>query len=168
MKIIVFSDSHGDVKALSSALKKHHDGVDAFVFLGDGTDDAEYVLSDYPTLPRIIVAGNREDHMSAFLSAHVPPREATFEAEGVRFLALHGHRPSDVKRGLDALAVYAAEMGVDVVLYGHTHKKSESVVEVGKKTVRMINPGSAGQGTDRSFALLNVIDGNVVCGFGKI
>ena len=164
MKIIVFSDSHGNSKAISKGLEMNAHNLDMCVFLGDGTDDAEYALSAYPKVARVIVSGNREDHFSAFLSVVTPPREAFFEAGGVKFLAMHGHRPADVKNGLVGAAKYGAEMGADVVLYGHTHAKNDQLIEVGDRTVRMINPGAAG----KSFALLDIVDWNVICGFGQI
>lgn len=168
MKIIVFSDSHGDTKGLEKALRLNERGLDLCVFLGDGTDDAEYALSSYPNVGRVIVSGNREEYFSSFLSASVPPREIEFEAGGIKFLAMHGHRPANVKNGLGGAAKYAAEKGADVVLYGHTHVKEDRTIEVGEKKIRMINPGSAGSGTDRSFALINIENGMIVCGFGKI
>lgn len=168
MKIIVFSDSHGDTKALTKALELNAKDLDLCVFLGDGTDDAEYALSAHPKVGRVIVSGNREEYFSSFLSASVPPREVEFEAGGIKFLAMHGHRPANVKNGLGGAAVYAAEKGADVVLYGHTHVKDDRVIEVGERKIRMINPGAAESGTDRSFALLNIENGILLCGFGKI
>lgn len=168
MKIIVFSDSHGDPKALSAALEKNIAGLDLCVFLGDGTDDMEYALSAYPTLARVIVSGNREEYLTSFLSAAVPPRECEFEAGGLKFLALHGHRPANVKSGLGGTAKYAAAKGADVVLYGHTHIKDDRVIDAGDRKVRMINPGSAGRGSERSYALLNIENGILLCGFGVI
>lgn len=164
MKIIVFSDSHGNSKAISRGLEMNARDLDMCVFLGDGTDDAEYALSAYPNVARVIVSGNREDGFSSFLSVQIPPREALFEAGGIKFLAMHGHRPADVKNGLAGAAKYGAEMGADVILYGHTHVQNDQVIEVGERKIRMINPGSA----RKSFALLDIVDGNVICGFGRV
>ena len=90
MKIIVFSDSHGSPRALSRAIEKNITGLDLCVFLGDGTDDAVLALEAYPSLPRIIVSGNREEYLSSFLTFPPFPFEAEFEEQGVKFLALHG------------------------------------------------------------------------------
>lgn len=168
MKIIVFSDSHGDTKAFSKALELNAQGLDLCVFLGDGTDDAEFALLAYPKVGRLIVSGNREEYLSSFMSASVPPKEVEFEAGGIKFLAIHGHRPANVKNGLDKTANYAAKKGVDVVLYGHTHIKDDRVIEADGRKIRMINPGSVGSGTDRSFALLSIENGILLCKFGNV
>ena len=107
MKIIVFSDSHGSPRALSRAIEKNIAGLDLCVFLGDGTDDAVLALEAYPSLPRIIVSGNREEYLSSFLTFPPFPFEAEFEEQSVKFLALHGHRPVNVKGSLVAAASYA-------------------------------------------------------------
>ena len=167
MKIIVFSDSHGNTGAISRALKKNADGLDMCVFLGDGTDDAEYALSSYPSVKRIIVSGNREEYFSSFFGLPYPIQEE-FEIQGIRFLALHGHRPVNVKGGLGAAASYAASKGADVLLYGHTHIKNVTVIETASGKVRLINPGTCGSGHDLSYALLTIIDGVILCGFGEI
>lgn len=168
MKIIVFSDSHGNYKALSRALELNAAGLSMCVFLGDGVDDIECALEAYPTLPRVIVAGNREDYYSVFTGSGDYPKECLFDAGGIKFLALHGHRPSNVKGGLGATAAYAASKGADVVLYGHTHIADDRTVDGGGRQIRMINPGSAGRGSEPSFALLNISDGFLICGFGKL
>lgn len=167
MKIIVFSDSHGSPRALSRAIEKNIAGLDLCVFLGDGTDDAVLALEAYPSLPRIIVSGNREENLSSFLTFPPFPFEAEFEEQSVKFLALHGHRPVNVKGSLVAAASYAASKGADVLLYGHTHIKDDRTVETASGSVRMINPGSAGRGSEHSYALLTLMNGVLLCGFGE-
>ena len=89
--------------ALPSDREKHR-RLDLFVFLGDGTDDAVLALEAYPSLPRIIVSGNREEYLSSFLTFPPFPFEAEFEEQSVKFLALHGHRSVNVKGSLVAAA----------------------------------------------------------------
>ena len=164
MKILVISDSHGDVYAVNEALKRCAHHIDMCVFLGDGTRDADYVFSLYPKLPRVIVHGNCDmffDDSSQF------PAEAQFEADGVKFLAVHGHLHS-VKSGLGKAAEYAAKNGADVLLYGHTHEQDDRSIETGRGAVRVINPGSIGRGKVRSFALVETVGGKVVCGFAEV
>ena len=150
MKIIVFSDSHGSPRALSRAIEKNITGLDLCVFLGDGTDDAVLALEAYPSLPRIIVSGNREEYLSSFLTFPPFPFEAEFEEQGVKFLAS-----------------YAASKGADVLLYGHTHLTDDRTVEPASGSVRMIIPGSAGRGSEPSYALLTLMNGVLLCGFGE-
>lgn len=166
MKIIVFSDSHGYMAGMTRALRLNAD-ADLCVFLGDGTDDIEYVLENYPAMPRVIVAGNREQYFANFLGLGAQEYEASFEMGGVWFLAMHGHRPANVKNGVEGAAIYARSKGADVLLYGHTHERDDSLIDTGNGDVRVINPGSVGASA-RSFAVIEVRDGNVVCGFGEV
>ena len=51
--------------------------------------------------------------------------------------------------------VYAAqEKGCSLVLYGHTHRAENT--EIGG--VKLVNPGTAGLGPVRSFALVTVFE----------
>ena len=165
MKILVMSDSHGDAAAMTKVLKRCEDRVDMCVFLGDGVDAAQYALSLFPRLPRVVVSGNCDSARLAPSSAF--PDEALFEADGVTFLCMHGHRHG-VKGGVGKAADYAAKKGASVLLYGHTHRKDDAVVETEAGEVRAINPGSVGRGGDRSFALVETVRGKIVCGFGVV
>lgn len=73
----------------------------------------------------------------------------------------------NVKGSLVAAASYAASKGADVLLYGHTHIKDDRTVETASGSVRMINPGSAGRGSEPSYALLTLMNGVLLCGFGE-
>ena len=73
----------------------------------------------------------------------------------------------NVKGSLVAAASYAASKGADVLLYGHTHIKDDRTVETASGSVRMINPGSAGRGSELSYALLTLMNGVLLCGFGE-
>ena len=165
MKILVISDSHGDTNAVESILRRCEGHIDMCVFLGDGVGDAEYALAKFPALPRIIVRGNCD--AGSFLAQSEYPDEALFEADGVTFLAVHGHRLA-VKGGLGTAVSYAAERGADVLLYGHTHQRGERRIESARGTVTAINPGSAGRGCERTFALVETAGGAVVCGFAEV
>lgn len=118
MKIIVFSDSHGSPRALSRAIEKNIAGLDLCVFLGDGTDDAVLALEAYPSLPRIIVSGNREENLSSFLTFPPFPFEAEFEEQSVKFLALHGTPPGECERLSRCRGIICRFKGTDVLLYG--------------------------------------------------
>lgn len=165
MRILVLSDSHGDSRAILRVLERCDGRADMCVFLGDGIGDAEYALSRFPALPRVIVRGNCDEF---FPSATEYPREMKFDADGTVFLAMHGHRPHDVKGGVGAAALYAAKNGASVLLFGHTHRKEDRTVETANGAVRVINPGSVGRGSERSFAMLETVGGQVVCGFGEV
>lgn len=165
MKILVISDSHGDTKVVEAILARCEGHIDMCVFLGDGVGDAEYALAKFPALPRIIVRGNCD--AGCLLAQSEYHTEAFFEADGVTFLAVHGHTLG-VKGGLGTAASYASERGADVLLYGHTHQKGESRIESARGTVTAINPGSAGRGFERTFALVETVGCTVICGFAEV
>lgn len=164
MKILVTSDVHGDVAAMKKVLDRCDGHVDMCVFLGDGAGDADYALSLFPSLPRVIVQGNCDEFRIGQSSEF--PDEALFEADGVTFLCAHGHRLG-VKSGTERAAAYAAKKGAGVLLYGHTHRRDDSVAVTPDGEVRAINPGALGRGGG-SFALVETVKGSLVCGFGDV
>ena len=46
MKILVFSDSHGNANSIRKALFAHKSTVDLVIFLGDGVYDIEAIKAD--------------------------------------------------------------------------------------------------------------------------
>ena len=85
MKILVFSDSHGNANSIRKALFAHKSTVDLVIFLGDGVYDIEAIKADYPELSFFVVRGNCD-----FMCADVP-KESVLDLDGVRFLVCHGH-----------------------------------------------------------------------------
>jgi len=143
VKILVISDTHGNV---NRALKAYalSQPVDAIVHLGDGYADAG-LLRDALDVPVINVAGNCDPFSDV-------PREVIWEYDGKRILLTHGDM-YQVKSGVAKLRKRAEEIGVDAVLYGHTHQAfSEN-----NRDLLMINPGAlANHSICRSYAVLNI------------
>ncbi len=145
--ISVISDTHGAISNLRR-LVGDFTVSDKIVFLGDGISDL-YELYEFQD--KIIkVAGNCD-----FLSS-VPKREI-FTVGGVKFLAVHGDE-FKVKLSLQMLKEYAKKIGVDVVLYGHTHV-SNIIEEDG---ITFINPGTLSRhGLKETFAFISVDSGKI-------
>ena len=144
MRVLVISDTHGDVKR---ALSAHalSEPVDVIIHLGDGCGEAD-LLREALDVPVINVAGNCDLGASA-------PRERVWECEGKRILLTHGDA-YQVKSGLGRLRQRAEEIGVDAVLFGHTH---QALCEI-QPCLLLINPGTlANYGQHRSYALLNLM-----------
>lgn len=144
MRVLVISDTHGDV---NRALSAHSsvEPVDIVVHLGDGCADAD-LLRAALDVPVINVAGNCD------LGAQAP-RECVWECEGKRILLTHGDAYK-VKIDLIRLRRRAEEIGVDAVLFGHTH---HAVVEK-HHGLLMVNPGTlANYGQHHSYAVLNLL-----------
>lgn len=111
MKIIVFSDSHGDLSLMKSAIEAV--GPDRAIHLGDYVRDAAELQRLYPNIPFDIVKGNND-----FVTAY--PQSKVLEIGGKTLYLSHGDRYA-VKFGIERIAWKGKELGVDAVLFGHTH-----------------------------------------------
>lgn len=129
MKILVFSDSHGRLGPMVDAIEQEHPR--RVFFLGDNYRDGQALMDAYPDLPMELVRGNCDWDKA--------PDELIVEAEGVKFLLVHGHRYG-VKSGTDQLVRAAKEMGVDIACFGHTH----DALNMPAQGVWLFNPGTAG------------------------
>jgi len=164
MKILVFSDSHNHPDLMEKAIRLNLDhGLDAVFFLGDGYPDFERLAAKYPGPLYLGVLGNCDGYRLLEGGTY----EKLAELGGRRFLLIHGHR-FGVKRSIGGAVDYAAAKGADVLLYGHTHEAFDETLDASDGTsVRVINPGSAGDWFSASFALLELLpDGQVLCSFG--
>lgn len=144
MKVLVISDTHGNVNRAFAA-HTLSEPVDAIIHLGDGGSDVD-TLRLALDVPVIAVAGNCD-------LGSVAPRECVWECEGKKLLLTHGDA-YQVKSGLDRLLVRARKLGVDTVLFGHTHQRfCENV-----SGILLLNPGAlADHCKRRSFAVLNIM-----------
>ena len=166
MKILVFSDTHGNPGCMLDAVRAHVAAgpVARIVHLGDGYRDFTLIREKYPDIPMTQVAGNGED---VLFGAHPPiPYSEIFTEGGITFFATHGHR-LQVKNDLENAANAGAREKANVVLFGHTHIAEDTRVDtIYGKPIRMINPGSAGSGYRPSYAVLEIDHGVLLCGFG--
>ena len=145
MKILVISDSHGDVTSIQKIISLHRD-AELLIFLGDGLRDLASASDVIPaTMATVSVCGNCDFFSLGSLSAR---DEETLTVEGRRLFITHGHKYG-VKGGLGALASAAHSRGADIVLFGHTHEPHESRVEIDGRSIQLFNPGSIGRPHDR-------------------
>lgn len=145
MKILVVSDSHGDVDNLCAAVEQS--SPEMVLHLGDGWRDAELLAARYPELPLEKVPGNcdyRRDEAAVRL----------LTLGGKRILICHGHTLG-VKSNLSILLRTALEQGADVALFGHTHKP---LVDI-RRGVVLLNPGSIGSYSRPTYATLEIEGG---------
>lgn len=140
--LTVISDTHGARRNLTRLIGDFSIS-DKIVFLGDGLSDLNELFEFQDKI--IAVSGNCD-----FSTAY--PKQAVFEVDGVKFLAVHGDM-FGVKLGLSRLKAYAKGIGAKVVLFGHTHK----AVVVEEDGLLMINPGTLSNYGDReTFAFISV------------
>lgn len=147
MKACVFSDSHGLVGHMITAIKLEK--PDICFFLGDGERDLARLEDNFPDLPIYAVRGNCDFNTDL-------QRLILCNVEGVIIFATHGHL-SNVKREDDfrTLIYQAKEAGADIALFGHTHYQYLAEHD----GITLLNPGSAGYGYYPGYAILNIENG---------
>lgn len=112
MKILVFADSHGNVTNMKRAVEEEQ--PDRIFHLGDVARDAQALAQIFPQIPLENVCGNCDGYSDV-------PAQLIADVEGRRVLLTHGHL-YHVKLGIGALLEAARRIGVDAVLFGHTHE----------------------------------------------
>ena len=156
MKILVFSDSHGDISRMKQIVFSNSTDTDLVVHLGDRKSDLDEVMLDYPRIPRLAVVGNC-DAISMFSLSSLLEHSFTFE--GVKIYMTHGHH-KDVKSGMFSLIREAKSKGYNVVLYGHTHIAKHEF----KDNIHYFNPGSISYPRNNgkcSYGVIKISNGNV-------
>lgn len=134
MKILLMSDSHGNLQGVKNALERFGRGADLIVHCGDGTrGEAQWLTENCRDKAVVCVRGNCDFGTMLRDNEYI-------DIMNHRILVTHGHLYS-VKFGLMQLAYKAEEEGCDLVFYGHTHIANDET----NGRVRMINPGSAGK-----------------------
>ena len=133
MKILVFSDSHGNEKFLLNAVRKHKN-ADIIVFCGDGHREISDLQRTLPNKVYLAVRGNCDWNCSY-------PMLLTYTAAGKKLLITHGHAHY-VKDGLSRLVALAHKEEADILLFGHTHHQ----LTTADGRMLIMNPGSIGFG----------------------
>jgi putative phosphoesterase len=150
MKILVISDTHGDIDGAESVIRKNKD-AGLIIHLGDYFRDAKRLSSIFPHLRFEYICGNCD-----FMIGDVPP-EKCLEIAGIRIFLTHGHRYS-VKWDYTRLMMKAHEEKADILLFGHTH--IPGIIE--GNGYCLVNPGSTSDprgDSDESYAIIE-INGN--------
>ena len=125
MKILVISDTHGELYNLRRVLREVGK-IDRVFMLGDCEEQEADIRALFPSGCMYFVRGNCDRHSDA-------EAELDFTLEGVTFHLTHGNGQTDAGIRKRALAA-----GASVICRGHTHRPS-SEKEDGVLTV---NPGS--------------------------
>ncbi len=112
MRVLVVSDTHGNHKNLAQVLELERP-YDMVIHLGD-IEGGEEELKAAAGCPVAAVRGNN-DYFSDL------PQEMEIEVAGKKLLITHGHYYY-VVAGVEHLLKEALGRGVDIVMYGHTHR----------------------------------------------
>ncbi len=134
MKILVLSDTHGNITGMEKAVEKYGKNADVIVHCGDGTRGEARWLYDNISHAEVVCARGNCDFMGGLDDVEF------FDAESKRVMVTHGHL-FGVKYGLENLSYKAEEEGADIVFFGHTHICADETLG----NVRLINPGSCGR-----------------------
>lgn len=128
MRILIVSDTHGRHGALDEVLEKEPN-LDMVIHLGDVEDDEHYIeaIAQWPVH---MIAGNN-DYFS-YLS-----KEKEIKIGKYKVLLTHGHTYY-VSMNTKRLREEAKSRGVDIVMFGHTHRPYMDL----EGDVMVMNPGS--------------------------
>lgn len=128
MRVLIVSDTHRQNNNYLKVLERVRP-VDLVVHCGDA-EGSEYLFCESAGCPVEIVSGNND-----FFSDL--PREKEFQIGKYRVWLTHGHNYY-VSMGNETIKKEAVSRGVDIVMYGHTHKP---VVDM-EEGIIAVNPGS--------------------------
>lgn len=128
MRVLIISDTHRRNDNYFKLLEKIKD-IDMVIHCGD-TEGSEYAISEAAGCETHIVMGNND-----FFSRL--PKEIETQIGGYRVWITHGHTYC-VSMGSERIKEEAILRGVDIVIFGHTHKP---LLEI-EDDVIAVNPGS--------------------------
>ncbi len=128
MKVLIVSDTHRHNENFVKAVERTAP-IDLVVHCGD-IEGSELFISQAAGCPVQMVAGNND-----FFSEL--PGELTFKIGALQVWVTHGHHYY-VSMGTEFIIEEARARGVDVVMYGHTHRPS---IEY-RAGIVALNPGS--------------------------
>lgn len=145
MKILIVSDTHRKNDNYFKLVERVH--PDMVIHCGD-SEGSEYALSQAAGCPVQIVMGNNDFFCDL-------PRELEFYVENLKVWVTHGHNYY-VSMNLETLKSEARHRGVDVVMFGHTHRP---YLEISEDLV-VLNPGSLSyprqEGRRATYAMMEI------------
>lgn len=146
MRVIVFSDSHGNLGFARLALQEAGP-VDLILHAGDYYQDG-LKLSEETGIPVKSVKGNCDVTV-------VGPEEEIIEISGRHILLTHGHL-AGVKMPSSSghLWELAREKGVEAVVFGHTHV----AVAAQEGGLLLFNPGSITMPLDQGHPSYGILE----------
>ena len=173
MDVLVLSDTHGARHAIERMLGQINFKPSAVLFLGDGLRDLDFAEYEKTAKADVFaVAGNCDVWRVGVDDA---PEVRIEMIGGKRIVMMHGHT-FGVKGGPGAAIRYAHSVDADVLLFGHTHVPMEQTLPAGErvgdivltKPLLVANPGSLGQGMERTFGVLTVQGDGVLFSHGRL
>lgn len=147
-KVLVLSDSHGDVDAMERAAARER--PDLILHLGDLCRDFDELRRRLPmTQAMQNVCGNCDGFTEV-------PDQRVLLVEGKRILIMHGHR-YEVKLGYSRAMWAAREAEADILLCGHTH----IALDRDLMGLHLMNPGSC-RGSRGTYGVIELGEGEAL------
>ena len=148
MKILIVSDTHrrhGNLETVLENVGK----MDLLIHLGDAEGEEDYIEA-IAGCPVEIIAGNNDFFSNL-------DKEKVILLGKYKVLLTHGHY-YNVTVGVERLKEEARERGIDIAMFGHTHRP---YLEIGNELV-ILNPGSISfprqEGRKPSYILMEIDD----------
>ncbi len=149
MKILVVSDTHGSINNIIKAIKDNY-YPDRLIHLGDYVEDG-IRLGEALNISTTIVRGNGDYYTDDY------NYEDIIEINGKKLFLTHGHKYM-VHYDINNLFYRGQELGVDYVLFGHTHVP---IIERENNMIIM-NPGSPtyprGYNREKTIGMIEIGD----------
>lgn len=152
MKILVISDSHNVILDSQIEYIKKEGQFDILIHCGDKYNDAEK-FAEKLSIERVLnVPGNCDYSVQGMEQTLIQ------EIEGKKFIITHGHL-YHVKLYLNKLKDFAKKNKADVILYGHTHKAKNEIID----NILFFNPGSTifPKNGKASFGIIEITKSNI-------
>jgi len=150
MKLAIFSDGHGQGQRINQVVQELAN-LDYIIYAGDIVEDLKEVeISEKIGL--LAVRGNCDYSIEY-------PEDQLASISNKRVFLTHGHKYM-INYGLDKLYYKAKEVGADIVIFGHSHRRY-AIEEDG---ILFFNPGSISSPRDGkapSYGLIEIKDGQI-------
>ncbi len=144
MRILVVSDTHGDMRTLMKAVNAQP-SAEIIVHCGDGDEQVQYLKDTIKDKMIVGVRGNC-DWCSSL------PSKEILSVCGKKIFITHGHL-YNAKVGMYNIICAAREEKADILLFGHTHN-AMTYYEDG---LYVMNPGSC-SGYMASYGYIDITD----------
>lgn len=149
MKVLVISDTHGNIINVMKILKRIKPlGVKTIIHCGDHWDDMESLKRIYPEIEIYAVFGNCDG------IAQASEYNKTIQIEGVSIFITHGHKHGVRWGDYDELLIHAMAEGAHLAICGHTHA---AYLEK-KKGIILLNPGSISSPRDSEYPSYGILE----------
>lgn len=146
MKILVFSDSHGESALMSNIISAMREEIDMVIFAGDCVSDFTDFQYIFPDKVFYCVKGNCD-------YGNHEPAERLIDAGEKKIFLTHGHMYG-VKSGHMRIMEEAHRHGADICLYGHSHEPAIYI----EQEVYFMCPGSISEPRRVYYPTYGLID----------